>query len=158
MTGWRVGYLAGPSPVIEAISQVSASSTFTPCSITQAAAVEALTGSQELVAERCQIYKRRRDIVFDGISRIPELTIVKPQGAFYAFPGCAGLLGRKTPEGKTITSDLDVALHLLESEGLAVVNGTASGTPGYIRLAFATSDVILLDAIRRLRSACAKLV
>ena len=157
MTGWRVGYLAGPRHLIEAVSQVSATSTFTPCSITQAAAAVALSGPQAIVRKQAAIYQHRRDMVIARLSAIPGLSVVAPKGAFYAFPNCSGLYGRRTPEGNTISSDLDVVMHVLSQAGLALVHGSAFGVSDHFRLSFAASDQALRDGMGRLEAACAAL-
>jgi aspartate aminotransferase len=157
MTGWRVGYLCGPAPVIEAISQVSATQTFTPCSITQAAAAEALTSSQDIVHKRRDAYEARRNLVCDRLRRIPGITIADPKGAFYAFPSCHSFFGKCTPEGKVIETDRDFVLYVLRSQGLATVQGSAFGLPGYFRISFAADEQVLADALDLLRAACANL-
>ena len=157
MTGWRVGWLCGPAPLIEAISQVSATQTFTPCSITQAGAVEALTGDQASVAAQCAVYAARAARMTDGLGAIPGLTLAPPRGAFYAFPGCHALMGTTTPGGETVRSDLDLALHVLRHSGVASVGGSAFGTPGHLRLSFAASEDVLDRALDGIASACAAL-
>jgi aspartate aminotransferase len=157
MTGWRVGYLCGPAPVIEAISQVCATQTFAPCSITQAAAAEALTSSQDIVHQRRDAYEARRNLVCDRLRLIPGITIADPKGAFYAFPSCHSFFGKCTPEGNVIETDLDFVLYVLRSQGLATVQGSAFGLPGYFRISFAADEEVLADALDLLRAACANL-
>lgn len=157
MTGWRVGYLCGPAPVIEAISQVSATQTFTPCSITQAAAAVALTSSQDIVVQWRGAYETRRNLVCDRLRQIPGITIADPKGAFYAFPSCHGFYRKRTPDGVLIENDLDFVLYVLRSQGLATVHGSAFGVPGYFRISFAADAQALSVALDLLQAACANL-
>ena len=156
MTGWRVGYLAGPAPVISAVSQVTAASTFTASSISQAAAVAALDGPQDSLPAQNSAYRSRRDLVVQMVTKIPGLSCTTPNGAFYLFVNCSKFFGRRTPEGKLIGGDQDFVLHLLDF-GLAAVPGSAFGTPGYFRIAFAATEATLRSAVDRLASACAAL-
>ena len=125
-----------------------------PNSIAQAAAVEALTGPQEFMHERAAIFQERRDVVLDLLGQVPGLKCHKPEGAFYVFPSCAGLIGRKTPEGKVLQTDGDVTLHFLENAGVAVVMGDAYGMSPFFRLSYATSMDLLKEGCARIRRAC----
>lgn len=154
MTGWRVGYLAGPAPLIAGVSQVSANSTFTPSSISQAAAIEALLGPQERLREQKVAYQSRRDMVLMRLRDIPDLSSATPEGAFYVFVNCQRFFGHHTPEGKVIANDLDFVLHALNSEGLAMLQGSAFGMPGYFRISYATAKSTLTEAMDRLTLAC----
>ena len=157
MTGWRIGYLCGPPPLIEAISQISATQTFTPCSITQAAAAVALTSGQEIVAQWRDAYEHRRDFVCERLRQIPGISIASPKGAFYAFPSCHAFFGKRAPDGCRIETDLDFVLYVLRSQGVAMVQGSAFGSPGYFRISFAADERTLSHALDRLRAACADL-
>ncbi|MFC4276803.1 aminotransferase class I/II-fold pyridoxal phosphate-dependent enzyme [Achromobacter aloeverae] len=157
MTGWRIGYGAGPDELIKAMAILQSQSTSGASSVSQAAAVEALSGPQDCVTEFTRVFRERRDLAIAELQGTPGLDIVVPQGAFYVFPDCAGLLGRKTPDGKVIHSDTDLTHYLLREAGVAVIDGHAYGAPGTFRLSFAAS----LDDIRKgcaaIREACARL-
>lgn len=157
MTGWRIGYGAGPVELIDAILPILSQSTSSPCSIAQAAAVEALRGPQEIVEQYRQEYQARRALVAKRIAAIPELTLVVPQGAFYAFPSWKKLVGSRAPSGETIATDEQFCHYLLQEHGLAAIPGDAFGAPGHIRMSFASSTAVLEDAMARLRTACATL-
>jgi aspartate aminotransferase len=157
MTGWRIGYLAGPEPLVAAVSQVTATSTFTASSIAQAAAVEALNGTQESLATQNAAYRNRRDLLVRKVNQIHGLHCRNPEGAFYLFINCSHFLGKRTPAGDLIGDDLGFVLHLLEHSGLAGVQGSAFGMPGFIRMAYAASEQTLNDAVERLAHACAAL-
>lgn len=157
MTGWRVGYLAGPKALIAGISQVAANSTFSPSSISQAAAAEALRGPQEQTRLQAQAYQRRRDLVLQRLKAIPGISCAMPRGAFYVFMNCHALLDRTSPLGQRITTDSDFVLHVLNYAGLALVQGSAFGIPGYFRISYAASESTLHEAMDRLASACAAL-
>jgi len=154
MTGWRIGYAGGPADLIKAMVKLQSQSTSNPSSIGQAAAVEALNGPQDIVAERTAILQSRRDAIVERINAIPGLSCHSPEGAFYIFASCAGLIGRRTPAGKTIATDTDFVLYLLESQNLAVLQGEAYGMSPYFRLSFADSMDRLEEGCRRLRAAC----
>ncbi len=139
MTGWRLGYAVGDPAVIGAINLLQSQTSTCPSSITQAAAVEALTGDQSFVTETVAEYRRRRDRAVAGIDAIDGLSAVVPDGAFYLFVDCRGLLGRMTPAGARIENDLDLTLYLLDEAHVAVIHGTAYGAPGFLRLSYATS-------------------
>jgi len=157
MTGWRIGYAGGPSELIRAMAKVQSQSTSNPCSISQAAAVAALNGPQEFIAERAAIFRQRRDLVVDLLNQAPGLRCHRPEGAFYVYPSCAGAIGRRTPEGDAIADSEGFARYLLEHAGVAVVHGTAFGLDSYVRISYATSTELLKDACRRIISACESL-
>ena len=158
MTGWRIGYAAGPEPLIKAMAKVISQTTSNPSSISQAAAVEALNGTQDFIAERSAHFEKRRDLVVSMLNQASGLTCAKPEGAFYVYPSCAGLLGKRTPGGKTIGTDEDFAVELLGAEGVAVVHGAAFGLSPYFRISYATSTDVLEDACQRIQRFCASLV
>jgi aspartate aminotransferase len=157
MTGWRIGYAAGPVELIKAIAAVQSHSTSNPCSISQAAAVEALNGPQDFIPKNNAVFKQRRDLVVDMLNKAKGLSCHKPEGAFYVYPSCAGAIGRKTPQGKVINGDGDFATYLLEAEGVAVVQGEAFGLSPYFRISYATSTEALREACTRIQRACAAL-
>lgn len=158
MTGWRIGYAGGPRSLITAMGTLMGQITANPASISQAAAVAALTGPQEFLAEHCAAFQHRRDVVVDLINAVPGLSCHAPEGAFYVFPSCAGLLGKITPDGKRIETDQDVVVYLLEAAGVALVHGEAYGMSPYFRLSTATSLDLLRDACGRIHAACSKLI
>ena len=150
MTGWRIGYAAGPKDIIKAIGKIQSQSTSNPSSISQAAAVEALNGSQYFIQERSQAFKQRRDFVVQSLNNIKGISCLTPNGAFYVFPSCKGLLNKKT----RLKTDADFVQRLLEKENVAVVQGSAFGLDGYFRISYATSMENLEKAIERIRSFC----
>jgi aspartate aminotransferase len=158
MTGWRIGYAGGPKQLIKAMGAVQSNSTANPCSISQAAAIEALNGPQDFIPRNAAVFKQRRDLVVDWLNRVPGLHCPRPEGAFYVYPSCAGLLGKKTPKGETIQTDEDFVRYLLEAEGVAVVHGTAFGLAPHFRISYATSTEELQDACTRIDRACRALV
>ncbi len=158
MTGWRIGYGGGPVELIGAMAKLQGQSTTNPSSISQAAAVEALNGPQDFLRDWVAEFTERRDLVVSMLNQARGLSCPTPQGAFYVFPSCAGLIGRTTPGGKKLESDTDVVTHLLESEGVAVVQGAAFGLEPYFRISYATSMQDLEEACRRIQRACAELV
>jgi len=157
MTGWRIGYVAGPRDLVQALDTLLSQSTGNCCSISQAAAAAALNGDQSFVAESVQIYKQRRDRTLQNINAIPGLSCRTPDGAFYLYVNCSGLIGKTTPQGKLLAEDGDVVMYLLESEGVAVVAGTAYGLSPYFRLSIATSIDILDEGCKRIARAVAAL-
>ena len=157
MTGWRVGYVAGPRDLIRALDTLLSQSTGNCCSISQAAAVEAYNGDQSFIAQSVAIYKQRRDATLKRINAIPGLSCLAPDGAFYLYIGCAGLIGKTTPEGKRLNEDGDVVMYLLDSVGVAVVAGTAYGLSPYFRMSIATSIETLEDGCNRIARAVAEL-
>ena len=154
MTGWRLGYGAGPKALIAAMAVVQSQSTSNPCSISQAAAVAALTGSQETVLQWRDAFQRRRDFVVDRLNAIEGIVCPRPQGAFYTFASCAGLIGRRTPDGTLIDSDTAFCRYLLDAHDLAVVPGSCFGLAPYFRISYAASDADLSEACERLQLAC----
>ena len=154
MTGWRIGYGAAPASLIKAMVKLQSQSTTNPSSIGQAAATEALNGPQAIVAERTAILQQRRDRVVGLLNAIPGIECHRPEGAFYVFPSCAGMIGRTTPAGKTIATDEDFVLHLLDSENLAVLQGAAYGVSPFFRISYAASMETLVEGCERLRRAC----
>jgi aspartate aminotransferase len=154
MTGWRIGYAGGPRALIRAMGAVQSNSTANPCSISQAAAIEALTGPQDFIPKHNLLFKERRDLVVDLLNRVPGLHCPRPEGAFYVYPSCAGLIGKRTPKGATIDSDEDFVRYLLEAEGVAVVHGAAFGLAPHFRISYATSNDVLREACARIERAC----
>jgi aspartate aminotransferase len=157
MTGWRIGYAAGPQSLIKAMAKVQSQSTSNPCSISQAAAVEALRGPQDFIAAHNLVFRERRDLVVEMLNKAPGLTCHKPEGAFYVYPSCAGTIGRKTPQDSVIENDSDFATYLLEAAEVAVVQGVAFGLSPYFRISYATSTDLLRTACERIQKACAAL-
>ncbi|CVI62364.1 aspartate aminotransferase A (AspAT) [Agrobacterium deltaense NCPPB 1641] len=157
MTGWRVGYAAGPKDIIKAMSTVQSQSCTSVAAVAQIAAQAALEGPQEEVSRFREAFERRRDLVVRGISAIEGLTLDPPEGAFYAYIGCAALIGAKTPEGATIANDSDFATYLLREAHVAAVPGAAYGLSPFFRISTATSEVILQDAIARIAAAVSRL-
>lgn len=154
MTGWRIGYGGAPPELVKAMVKLQSQSTSNASSISQAAALEALNGPQDFIAERTAIFQQRRDIVVAELNRIPGISCHVPEGAFYVFPSCAGVMGRATPEGKLLANDEDFVLYLLEAQNLAVLQGDAYGVSPFFRISFATSVPKLQEGLRRLRLAC----
>ncbi|MGN6145659.1 MAG: pyridoxal phosphate-dependent aminotransferase, partial [Mesorhizobium sp.] len=157
MTGWRVGYAAGPAPLVKAMNTVQSQSCTSVAAPMQAAALAALTGPQDCVGEFRAAFERRRDLVVAGISRIEGLTLPPPEGAFYAYIGCAALIGRRTPKGTVLADDVAVADYLLAEGHVSSVPGTAYGLSPFFRISTATSDAILTEAIARIGRAVAVL-
>lgn len=156
MTGWRVGYAAGPVPLVKAMSTIQSQSVTSVCSIAQAATVAALNGPQDEVARFRAAFEARRNLVVDGIRRINDLTLPPPEGAFYAYIGCASLIGRKTPKGIVLEDDTAVAAYLLNEGRVASVPGAAYGLSPYFRISTATSEEVLAEAIARINAAVAQ--
>jgi aspartate aminotransferase len=154
MTGWRIGFAGGPKPIIELMAKVMGQTTSNACSVAQWAAVEALTGPQEFIPARLAIYDERRRWVVDELSRAEGLACTPPDGAFYAFVSCRDQIGRCSPSGRIIEDDEDFALELLQSEGVAVVHGSAFGASGYFRVSFATDTALLKKACARILRFC----
>ena len=157
MTGWRIGYAAGPAALIKAMTTVQSQSCTSVAAPMQAAAVAALTGPQDCVAQFREAFQRRRDLVVEGIARIDGLTLPPPEGAFYAYIGCADLIGRRTPAGKVLQSDTDVADYLLAEAHVGSVPGSAYGLSPFFRISTATSDAVLAEAVARIGRAVAAL-
>ncbi len=154
MTGWRIGYAAGPVELIAAMRKIQTQSTTNPCTISQWAAVEALTGSQDFLAPNRALFQRRRDLVVDGLNACLGVTCPTPDGAFYVYPSISGCIGYTSAGGTKIDSDEAFATALLEETGVAVVFGAAFGLSPYFRVSYATSDEILTEACSRIRAFC----
>ena len=148
--GWRIGYAAGPKEIINAIRKIQSQSTSNPSSISQAAAVEALNGQQNFIKERAEAFKERRDFVVSSLNNIKGINCLTPNGAFYVFPSCKGLLNKKTK----IKTDTEFVQKLLEKSMVAVVQGSAFGLEGYFRISYATSMENLKKAITRIKDFC----
>ncbi len=157
MTGWRIGYAGGPQPLIAAMATIQSQSTSNPSSVSQAASVAALDGTMDFLAERNDVFRQRRDLCLEAFNSIDGLSCRVPEGAFYLFPSCGGLVGRTTAAGLRIANDADVARFLMEEAQVAVVPGSAFGLEGYFRISFATATTRLQDACERIRMACAQL-
>lgn len=157
MTGWRIGYAAGPAPLIAAINKLQSQMSSCPSSISQAAAAYALSEDQAFVRDSVHVYKERRDYACTRLNAIPGLSCTVPDGAFYLFPNCAGVIGRTTPEGRVIETDLDFVLHLLDGVGVAALQGAAYGLSPYFRLSIATSMEAIREACDRIERAVADL-
>ena len=157
MTGWRIGYAAGPKEIIKAISKIQSQSTTNPSSISQAAAVEALNGNQDFIYIREKAFEERRDFVVNTLNSINGIKCLKPDGAFYVFPNCKNLIGKKDINGKKIENDTDFVQSLLENNGVAVVQGSAFGLEGYFRISYATSMENLKKALKKISDFCESL-
>lgn len=157
MTGWRIGYAGGPAPLIGAMGKVQSQSTSNPSSISQWAAVAALEGPQDYIAESREAFRRRRDLVCGHLNQIEGVTCPVPEGAFYVYPSIKGLIGRRTPGGVVIADDEVFTTQLLEAEGVAVVQGAAFGASPCFRISYATSDAVLEEACARIRRFCGSL-
>jgi len=153
MTGWRIGYAAGPKDIIKAIGKIQSQSTSNPSSISQAAAVEALNGNQSFIKKRSKAFKERRDFVVKSLNNIKGINCLTPNGAFYVFPSCKGLLNKKTK----LKTDTDFVQKLLEKSNVAVVQGSAFGLDGYFRISYATSMQNLKKAMERIKTFCESL-
>ena len=158
MTGWRIGYAAGPEPLIAAMRKIQSQSTSNPCTISQWAAVEALNGPQEFLAENNASFSRRRDLVVKMLNEAKGITCPTPEGAFYVYPSIDGLIGKQTPSGAVIADDEAFATELLEQTGVAVVFGAAFGLSPNFRVSYATSDAELLEACTRIKEFCENLI
>ena len=154
MTGWRIGYAAGPEKLIRAMGKVQSQSTSNPCSISQWAAVEALEGTQEFIRPNQQLFRKRRDLVVDGLNACPGIDCPKPEGAFYVYPSIAGCIGKTSAGGTEIADDEAFANALLEEEGVAVVFGAAFGLSPHFRVSYATSDELLEESCARIKRFC----
>ncbi len=157
MTGWRLGWGVGEPAVVAAINKLQSQMSSCPSSVSQAAAVVALSGPQTFPTESAKVYRRRRDMAVSLLRAAPGLTCLSPSGAFYLFPGCAGVIGKTTPDGKVIGDDKDFVLYLLESVGVASIHGGAYGLSPHFRLSIATSDALLREGCERIARACAAL-
>lgn len=156
MTGWRIGYAGGPKELIRNMAKLQSQTTSNPCSISQAAAVEALTGPQEQVRMRALEFQQRRDVVVPMLNAAPGLKCRSPEGAFYTYPSCAGVLGKKTPQGKLLATEEDFVMYLLEN-GVASVPGETYGLSPYLRLSIASDLETLKEACGRIQRACGAL-
>jgi aspartate aminotransferase len=157
MTGWRIGYAAGPKEIIKAIAKIQSQSTTNPSSISQAAAVEALNGTQEFIKERATSFQERRDLVVKTLNDISGIECLNPDGAFYVFPSCKNLIGKKDSNGNELKTDTDFVQSLLENNGVAVVQGSAFGLEGFFRISYATSMENLKKALKKISSFCKSL-
>ena len=157
MTGWRIGYAGGPKPLIDLMRKVASQTTSNPSSISQWAAVEALNGPQDFLAERSAAFERRRDLVVSMLNQATGIRCPTPEGAFYVYPSIEGLIGKKTESGVVITDDEVFTTELLNQEGVAVVQGTAFGLSPYFRVSYATSEAVLEAACARIQKFCASL-
>ena len=158
MTGWRIGYAAGPEALIAAMRKVQSQTTSNPCSISQWAALEALEGPQAFLQDNQTLFKGRRDLVVAGLNAIEGITCPIPEGAFYVYPSIAGLIGKTTPGGKVIATDEDFAIALLEDTGVAAVFGAAFGLSPNFRISYATSENQLSEACTRIAQFCERLI
>ncbi len=155
MTGWRIGYAAGPEPLIKLMAKVMSQSTSNPCSISQWAALEALNGPQDFIKPNARLFQERRDLVVSMLNQATGMHCPTPEGAFYVYPSVAELIGKTAPTGKVITDDEAFASELLESEGVAVVHGAAFGLSPHFRISYATSNAVLEEACGRIQRFCA---
>ncbi len=156
MTGWRIGYAAGPEALIKSMAKVMSQTTSNPSSISQWAAVEALNGTQEFIKPNAKLFEERRDLVVSMLNQANGIHCPTPEGAFYVYPSVEKLIGKTAPSGKVITSDADFAVELLETEGVSVVFGAAFGLSPFFRISYATSNAVLEDACGRIQRFCAE--
>jgi aspartate aminotransferase len=156
MTGWRLGYAGGPKFLVREMAKLQSQSTSNPCSISQAAAAEALDGPQDSVAAHAAEFEEHRNLIVLELGNIPGISCEKPAGAFYVFPSCDGVIGKRTPDGKQIENDDDFVVYLLES-GVAAISGSSYGLSPHFRLSFATSKSAIIEGCRRIREACLRL-
>ncbi|MCD1632824.1 pyridoxal phosphate-dependent aminotransferase [Martelella mediterranea] len=154
MTGWRIGYAAGPAELINAMTTIQSQQTSGACSIAQWAAVEALNGNQDFVTESKKAFEKRRDLVVSMLNQAPGIECPTPEGAFYVYPSCAGLMGKTSPGGKVMETDEDFVTELLEAEGIAVVHGSAFGLGPNFRISYATSEAELEESCMRIQRFC----
>ena len=157
MTGWRIGYAGGPVELIKAMAKLQSQSTTNPSSISQVAAIEALNGPQDFIAERAKAFLDRRDLVVSMLNQATGLSCPTPEGAFYVYPSCAGLIGKKTPDGGVISNDEEFCRYLLQGVGVALVHGGAFGLEPHFRVSYAASTEDLTEACQRIQRACAEL-
>jgi aspartate aminotransferase len=157
MTGWRIGYAGGPTQLIKAMATIQSQSTSNPSSISQWAALEALNGPQDFIATNAELFKGRRDLVVSMLNQANGIQCPRPEGAFYVYPSCAGTMGKTTPSGKKLENDEDFVTELLESEGVAVVHGSAFGLGPAFRISYATKNSDLEEACNRIQRFCANL-
>ena len=157
MTGWRIGYGAGNKDIIKAMTVIQSQSTSNPSSVSQVAAVEALNGTQDFINSNAENFCAKRDLVLSLLGEVDELECYKSEGAFYLFPECSKLFGKKTPHGDTIENSSDLATYLLESANVAVVPGIGFGLEGYFRISYATSEKLLTESCNRIAEAISQL-
>jgi aspartate aminotransferase len=157
MTGWRIGYAGGPSELITAMTTIQSQLTHAPSTISQWASVEALNGPQDFIPENAKIFKERRDLVVGMLNQANGISCPRPEGAFYVYPSCAGTMGKTAPSGKKLANDEDFVTELLDSEGVAVVQGSAFGLGPAFRISYATSLADLEEACRRMQRFCGNL-
>jgi aspartate aminotransferase len=157
MTGWRIGYAGGPAALIKEMAKLQSQSTSNACSISQYAALAALEGDQSFLKDARELFRVRRDETLAALAKIPGMTCVKPQGAFYLLPSCEAFLGKRTPAGALLKTDMDFVSYLLEDASVAAVPGAAFGADGFFRISYATSNDILREACGRIAASCAKL-
>ena len=157
MTGWRIGYGAGPEKLIKAMATLQSQSTSNPSSISQYASVEALNGPQDFIAANNKVFKERRDLVVAMLNQASGLTCPTPEGAFYVYPSCKGTIGKTAPSGKVLETDDDFVTELLETEGVAVVQGSAFGLAPHFRISYATATSALEEACKRIQRFCGNL-
>jgi aspartate aminotransferase len=157
MTGWRIGYAAGPEPLIKAMGKVQSQSTSNPCSISQWAAVEALNGPQDYIPMSCKAFQRRRDLVVSMLNQAKGIQCPTPEGAFYVYPSVKGCIGKTAPDGTVIENDEVFCTKLLEAEGVAAVFGAAFGLSPNFRVSYAAADEVLEEACQRIQRFCGSL-
>ena len=157
MTGWRIGFIAGPEWIVKGVNKLQGQYTSGPCSVSQKAAEAAYTGTQAPVEEMRQAFERRRDLIVKLAKEVPGLEVNVPEGAFYLFPKCSAYFGKKTADGRVINTSDDLAMYLLEVGHVACVGGTSFGAPECIRMSYATSDENIIEAIRRIKEALEQL-
>jgi aspartate aminotransferase len=157
MTGWRIGYAGGPSMLIKAMAKLQSQSTTNPSSVSQWAAVEALTGPQDFIPKNAEIFRQRRDLIMSLVNQAKGLSCTRPEGAFYVFPSCEGAIGKTSAGGRKIGNDQEFVTALLEEEGVAVVQGSAFGLAPFFRISYATSNETLEEAGTRIQRFCAGL-
>ncbi|MDH4412412.1 MAG: pyridoxal phosphate-dependent aminotransferase [Rhizobium sp.] len=157
MTGWRIGYAAGPLPLIKAMDMIQGQQTSGACSVAQWAAVEALNGPQDFITESKKAFEERRDLVVSMLNQASGIVCPKPEGAFYVYPSCAALIGKTAPSGKVIANDEDFVMELLATEGVATVHGSSFGLGPNFRVSYATSNAKLEEACSRIQRFCASL-
>jgi aspartate aminotransferase len=157
MTGWRIGYAGAPAALIKAMTKLQSQSTSNPASVSQAAALAALTGPQDFIIVNKQRFETRRNLIVDALNEIEGITCARPDGAFYVFPSCDALFGLRTPEGQVITNSDDWVMHLLNAQNLAVLQGSAYGIGAHFRISFAANEEKLLEGCRRIALARAQL-
>ncbi len=157
MTGWRIGYAGGPKELIKAMGTIQGQSTSNPSSVSQAAAAAALNGDQAFLQDWVESFKQRRNLVVSMLNACEGIDCPMPEGAFYVYPSCAGCIGKTTPDGKVIENDSDFVTYLLESQGVATVQGVAFGLSPHFRISYATREKALEEACNRIQKACAAL-